>query len=50
MNKIKEKFSKFMYGRYGTDKLNMFLVIMLLVFAVGNLFVRNEYLDRKSVV
>lgn len=43
MNKIKEKFSKFMYGRYGTDKLNMFLVIMLLVFAVGNLFVRNEY-------
>ena len=32
-----------MYGRYGTDKLNMFLVIMLLVFAVGNLFVRNEY-------
>ena len=43
MNKIKEKFSKFMYGRYGTDKLNMFLVIMLLVFVVGNLFVRNEY-------
>lgn len=43
MNKIKEKFSKFMYGRYGTDKLNMFLVIMLLAFAVGNLFVRNEY-------
>lgn len=43
MNKIKEKFSKFMYGRYGTDKLNMFLVIMLLVFAVGNFFVRNEY-------
>lgn len=43
MNKIKEKFSKFMYGRYGTDKLNMFLVIMLLVFAVGNFSVRNEY-------
>lgn len=32
-----------MYGRYGTDKLNMFLVIMLLVFAVGNFSVRNEY-------
>ena len=43
MNKITEKFAKFMYGRYGTDKLNMFLVIMLLVFAVGNFSVRNEY-------
>ena len=32
-----------MYGRYGTDKLNMFLVIMLLVFEVGNFSVRNEY-------
>ena len=43
MNKIKEKFAKFMYGRYGTDRLNMFLLIVLMVWAVGNLFVRNAY-------
>ena len=40
---IKEKFAKFMYGRYGTDRLNMFLLIVLMVCAVGNLFVRNAY-------
>ena len=43
MNKLKEKFAKFMYGRYGTDRLNMFLVILLLVCAVINMFVRNAY-------
>ncbi len=43
MNKIKEKFAKFMYGRYGTDRLNMFLLIVLMVCAVGNLLVRNAY-------
>ncbi len=40
---MKEKFAKFMAGRYGTDRLNMFLVIVLLVCAVLNLFVRNGY-------
>ena len=40
---IKEKFAKFMYGRYGTDRLNMFLLIVLMACAVGNLFVRNAY-------
>lgn len=40
---IKEKFAKFMYGRYGTDRLNMFLLIVLMVCAVGNLLVRNAY-------
>ena len=40
---IKEKFAKFMYGRYGTDRLNMFFLIVLMVCAVGNLFVTNAY-------
>ena len=40
---MKEKFAKFMAGRYGTDRLNMFMVIVLLVCAVINLFVRNGY-------
>ena len=43
MNKLKEKFAKFMYGRYGSDKLNLFMVIVLLVCAVINLFVRTGY-------
>ena len=43
MNKLKEKFAKFMYGRYGSDKLNLFMVIVLLVCAVLNLFVRTGY-------
>ena len=30
---IKEKFAKFMYGRYRTDRLNMFLLIVLMVCA-----------------
>ena len=32
-----------MYGRYGTDRLNMFLLIVLIVCAGLNLFVRNGY-------
>ena len=35
--------AKFMYGRYGTDRLNMFLLIVLIVCAGLNLFVRNGY-------
>lgn len=43
MNKLREILAKFMYGRYGTDRLNMFLLIVLLVCAGLNLFVRNGY-------
>lgn len=43
MNKLKEKFTRFMYGRYGGDQLNVFLVGVFFVCAVLNLFVRNNY-------
>ena len=43
MDKLKEKLSRFMYGRYGSDRLNIFMVIVLLVCAVINLFVRTGY-------
>ena len=43
MNKLREKLAKFMYGRYGSDKLNMFLLVILLVCAGINLFLRNGY-------
>ena len=43
MNKLREMLAKFMYGRYGTDRLNMFLLIVLIVCAGLNLLVRNGY-------
>lgn len=43
MNKLREMLAKFMYGRYGTDRLNMFLLIVLIVCAGLNLCVRNGY-------
>lgn len=44
MNKIRDKFVRFMYGRYGLDQLNQFLLGFLLVCAVLNLFARENYL------
>lgn len=36
-----QKLQRFLYGRYGTDKLNLFLLILGLVFTlVGGLFLR----------
>ena len=43
MDKLKEKLARFMYGRYGSDRLNIFMVIVLLICAVINLFVRTGY-------
>ena len=34
-----------MAGRYGTDRLNQFMLIVLLVCAVINLFIRNGYVS-----
>lgn len=43
MNKLREKFIRFMYGRYGADQLNRFLAIFLVVCAVLNMFIRSNY-------
>lgn len=38
---MREKFQRFMWGRYGSDKLNQFLMIAALVFMVISLFGSN---------
>lgn len=39
---IRNFFSRLMYGRYGTDQLNIFLSIFFLLLWVIELFVRNQ--------
>ena len=39
--KLQEKFSRFMYGRYGTDSLNRFLTVLWLFTAVFNTFLHS---------
>ena len=39
---MKDKFQNFMYGRYGTDSLNKFLIYASFAFIVLNLFIRNN--------
>lgn len=43
MNKLRGKFGRFMYGRYGTDQLNRSLAIALVLCAVLNVFIRGNY-------
>ena len=46
MNKIQNALSRFMTGRYGTDQLNNFLLILSLILMLLNLFVfKNVYLS-----
>ncbi len=45
MKDLKEKFQRFMtgrYGAYGLDKLNRFLAVAILVLIIVNLFVRSK--------
>lgn len=43
---MKEKFAKFMAGRYGTDRLNLFLIIVILVCSLIELGLgKNPYLN-----
>ncbi|MDO4925472.1 MAG: hypothetical protein Q3980_07385 [Turicibacter sp.] len=39
---MKEKIMKFMYGRYGNDELNQFLVKLIFVNLILSLFVRSS--------
>ena len=41
---FKEKFMRFMAGRYGADQLSRFLSVMSLVLIVANLFLRSTVL------
>ncbi|MEG2117770.1 MAG: hypothetical protein RRY76_01050 [Clostridia bacterium] len=39
---LKEKFAKFMYGRYGNDKFNIALLVLFFVLWFVNLFVSSK--------
>ncbi len=41
---MKEKFQRFMIGRYGTDDLSKFMVIVAVVFWILNMFADNKFL------
>ena len=41
MYRFLEKIRSFMYGRYGIDKLGKFSLVIYLIIAVANVFVRN---------
>ncbi len=41
MNNLRDKFRRFMIGRYGSDELNRFLVYLTLAFIVFSWFVRS---------
>lgn len=40
LNRLRDKFQRFMIGRYGMDQLGQFMVSAVLVVIVINLFVR----------
>ena len=40
-SKLNQKFSQFMYGRYGTDSLNRFLICLWLIASILNLFLHS---------
>lgn len=42
MGKFRDKLTRFMYGRYGADQLNRFLMGIVLVFLVISLFIRHQ--------
>lgn len=44
MNNLKDKFRRFMVGRYGTDELNRFILTIVLVMVLCNLFLRSSLL------
>ena len=41
MSGLKDRFRRFMVGRYGTDELNRFLSTLILVFVILHLFSRH---------
>lgn len=42
MRDWRDRFRRFMVGRYGTDELNRFLLTAVLVMILGNVFARNR--------
>ena len=40
---MKQKFMRFMYGRYGNDRFNQFLIIFAFIFLILSLFTSNFF-------
>lgn len=47
---MKEKFRRFMIGRYGNDKMNQVLSVVALVLILVSFIVRVPWLDRIGIV
>ncbi len=45
MSRFKERFARFMVGRYGADKLSQCLIGISLVLVLAGLFARNTWVD-----
>jgi len=45
LNRFREKFARFMYGRYGTDALSQFLIYGALVCCILSFFVKKSILN-----
>ena len=53
MGSLKDKFRRFMVGRYGMDELNRFLAALTLIFVIVHLFVRSPvffWLELASII
>lgn len=45
MNRLREKFARFMYGRYGVDELGRTLLYVLLGMVVISMFVKGSFIN-----
>ncbi|GLC80885.1 hypothetical protein [Lacrimispora brassicae] len=50
MNGFRERFARFMIGRYGMDRLGQFLNVVALVFIAAGFFSRSRLLDTVGLV
>lgn len=48
--KLIDRLSRFMYGRYGSDRLNRFIVIVAFLIAIANIFIDSIWVYCASVV
>ena len=45
MNRLREKFARFMYGRYGVDELGKTLLYVILGMAIVSMFIKGSFLN-----
>lgn len=50
MNRFRERFARFMAGRYGPDKLGQFLIAMVLVLLAAGIIFRSPLVDFFAMV